>query len=54
MFGQFYRIRIGLDYTMKILDWIRTAIIFDPFNTIEHGPVQNGIRTEINFGRNKT
>jgi len=28
-----YRIRIGLDYTLKILDWIRIAKIFDPFNT---------------------
>jgi len=25
--------RIGLDYTLKKLDWIRIAKIFDPFNT---------------------
>jgi len=29
----FYRIKIELEYTMKILDWIRIAKIFDPFNT---------------------
>jgi len=28
-----YRIRIGLDHTIKILDWIRIAKISDPFNT---------------------
>jgi len=33
IFGQCYRIRIGLDYTMKILDWIWIANITDPFNT---------------------
>jgi len=33
MFGQYYRIAIGLDYTMKILDWIRIAKTSDPFNT---------------------
>jgi len=25
IFGQYYRFRIRLDYTMKILDWIRIA-----------------------------
>jgi len=25
-------IRIGLDYAVKILDWIGNANIFDPFN----------------------
>jgi len=33
IFGQYCRIRIGLDYTVKILDWIRIAKISDPFNT---------------------
>jgi len=36
MFGQYYRISIGLDYTMKILDWIRIANMSDPFNTSVH------------------
>jgi len=28
-----YRIGIGLHYIMKILDWVWTAKIFDPFHT---------------------
>ena len=33
---QYYWIKIGLDNTMKILDWIRIAKIFDPFNATIH------------------
>jgi len=33
IFGQYFRIRIGLDYTIKRLDWIRIAKISDMFNT---------------------
>ena len=36
IFGQDCRIKIGLDYTMKILDWIRIANISDLFNTNMH------------------
>ena len=32
IFGPYYRIMIGLDETMKILDWVRVAKISDPFN----------------------
>jgi len=32
IFGQCYRIRIGPDYTTKILDRIRIAKISDPIN----------------------
>jgi len=43
MFGQYYRISIGLDYIMKILDWIRIANISDPFNTsVQCAPVVYG------------
>jgi len=31
--GQVYRIRIGPDYSKKILDWIRIAKISNLFNT---------------------
>jgi len=31
-FGQVYQIRIGPDYSMKILDWSRIAKISDLFN----------------------
>jgi len=34
IFGQYFRIGIGLFYTIKILDWIRIAKISDPFNTM--------------------
>jgi len=40
MFGQFYLIRIRLDYTMKMLGWIRIAKIFDPFNTTTRSSVE--------------
>jgi len=33
IFGQYYRIRIGLDNKMDILDWIRITKISDPFNS---------------------
>ena len=33
IFGQYYRIRIGLDCTVRILDWTKIAKISDPFNT---------------------
>ena len=33
IFGQVYRIRIGPEYSMKILDWIRIAKISNLFNT---------------------
>jgi len=33
VFSDINRIRIGLDYTVTILDWIRIAKISDPFNT---------------------
>jgi len=33
IFGQVYRIKIGLDYSIKILDWIRIAKISNLFNT---------------------
>jgi len=36
IFGQVHRIRIGPDYSMKILDWIRIAKISNLFNTIRH------------------
>jgi len=39
-FGHYYRIRIGLDYKMKILDWIRIAKISDPFNTSLHSAAE--------------
>jgi len=32
-FAQHYRMRIGLEYKMKILDWIWIVKICDPFNT---------------------
>ena len=34
--GQVYRIRIGPDYTRKILDWIRIAKISKLFNTSKY------------------
>jgi len=37
IFGQVYRIRIGPDYSMKTLDWIRIAKIFNLFNTNREG-----------------
>jgi len=33
IFGKFYRIWLGPDYSMKMLDWIRIAKISDLFNT---------------------
>jgi len=43
-----YQIRIGLDYTTEILDWIRIAKISDPFNITTYarhwqvqGPMQD-------------
>jgi len=33
IFGQYCRIKSGLDCTMKILNWIRIGKISDPFNT---------------------
>jgi len=43
IFGHVYRNRIGLDYTMKIFDWIRMAKISDRFNTTtkEHEEIKN-------------
>jgi len=38
IFGQVYWIRIGPDYTMKILDWVGIAKIFNLFNTAVSGP----------------
>ena len=35
LFGQHYWIKIGLDNTMKTLDWIRMAKHSDLFNTTE-------------------
>jgi len=37
IFGQHYRIRVRLDYTMKILDWMRIAKIFVPFTNSRRG-----------------
>jgi len=36
IFEQVYRIRIGQDFSMKILDWIRIAKLSDLFNINAH------------------
>ena len=36
IFGPYYRIRIGLNYATKILEWNRFAKISDSFNTKAH------------------
>jgi len=36
IFGEYYWIRIALDYTVKIKDWIRIAKMFDPLNRGDH------------------
>ena len=38
IFGQVNRIRIGLDNSKKILDWIRTAKFSNLFNTTVYDP----------------
>jgi len=38
IFGQVYRIRVGPDYSLKILDWSMIAKISDRFNTIGLAP----------------
>jgi len=46
IFGQFYRIRIGPDCTMKILDWIRITKISNLFNTRVWSNIRNRLDGE--------
>jgi len=46
IFGQVYRIRIGSDYSVKILDWIRIAKISDLFNTTSQHARSNILTTK--------